>query len=206
MTAELSMGEFLQFSIAERGYPVNSAKQPVVRVSWNEAMAFCKWLSDKTGMKFTLPTEQQWRRAFSAGTDTAIWYGDVNDDFSQFANLADASFRRVDSFSPWSLPAGALDEVRPAIITVNDGNKVSANVGSYKPNTWGLYDMAGNVAEWTLDSAKNNNTRKIAVGGSWYDRPKNAGKNSKLYYHKWAGVFDVGFRVAMIEPSQIAKQ
>ena len=54
--SRLEHGDFLQFSVRERGYPVDGPDQPVVRVSWHRAMAFCRWLSEKTGRRFTLPT------------------------------------------------------------------------------------------------------------------------------------------------------
>ncbi|KKK50140.1 hypothetical protein LCGC14_3128000, partial [marine sediment metagenome] len=75
-----------QFGV--HGYPTNRPEQPVVRISWNQAMAFCRWLSQKTGRQFTLPTESQWEYACRAGSDTRYCYGDENTDFSPWANLA----------------------------------------------------------------------------------------------------------------------
>ena len=69
-----------QFGV--HGYPVNEPDQPVVRVSWEEALAFCDWLSHKTGMTFTLPTEAQWEYACRAGASTEFYFGDENSDFS----------------------------------------------------------------------------------------------------------------------------
>ena len=83
----------MQFGV--RGFYVNGPDQPVVRVSWNDAMAFCQWLGDKTGERITLPTEAQWEYACRAGTDTPFFYGDLNTDWSPYANIADA---KLDEF------------------------------------------------------------------------------------------------------------
>jgi len=203
--SRLEHGEFLQFSVKERGYHVNKPKQPVVRVSWNRAMAFCDWLSLKTGMSFTLPTEDQWELACRAGTATPMWFGDLTTDFAAYANLADAAFKKVDTFEPWALPSGAIEELRPAISTVNDAHRVSVPVGSFAPNPWGLYDMHGNVAEWTQSTSAQRPDRKIVRGGSWYDRPQNAHSAFRLSYHKWMGVYDVGFRVICQDPRVAAE-
>jgi len=160
------------------------------------------------GRVYRLPTEAQWEYACRAGTKGALWYGGVETDFSGFANLADATLRHVDTFEPWKLPSGAIPEWRPAIDHVNDGHRVSAPVGSYRPNPWGLHDMHGNVTEWTRsefraypyrdDDGRNDlegRGRKIVRGGSWYDRPKRARSAFRLSYQPYQGVYNVGFRV-----------
>jgi formylglycine-generating enzyme required for sulfatase activity len=207
--SRLEHGDFLQFSVQERGYPVNGACQPVARVSWEQAMAFCAWLSEQTGEPFTLPTEAEWEYACRARTATPLSYGALNSPFEKHANLADASLLKVDSFAPWSSPACAIQPWRPAIGTVNDGHRVSAPVGSYAANPWGLYDMHGNAAEWTrsvytpypYDSSDGRNDltapgKRVVRGGSWYDRPKRARAAFRLAYAPWRQVFNVGFRVA----------
>ena len=205
--SRIEHGDFLQFSVRERGYPVNLPSQPVVRVSWDRAMAFCRWLSEATGQSFTLPDEREWEYACRAGSGTALWYGEEDADFAKVANLADESLRKVDTFG-WGLPSGAIPPWRPAIAAINDGHRVSAPVGSFEANAWGLHDMHGNAAEWTrspydvsvvsdgIDGTDVPQDVRMAVrGGSWYDRPRFARSGSRRAQRRYLGAFDVGFRV-----------
>ncbi len=148
------------------GLSLAELHQPVVRVSWKRAIEFCEWLSLKTGMKFTLPTEAQWEYACRAGTTSALSYGHVDADFTGWANVADASL----SVSP--KPTGGLESniiahfgkgiLESAVFggniicdtRYNDKAIATADAGSYKPNAWGLYDMHGNAAEWTRTTYK----------------------------------------------------
>ncbi|MCC6585538.1 MAG: SUMF1/EgtB/PvdO family nonheme iron enzyme [Bryobacterales bacterium] len=192
----LERREFLQFSIEARGDPVNGPSQPVCRVSWEKAVAFCKWLSEKTGEHFRLPSEAEWEYAARAGSATPLWYGQIDMDFSRVANLAD--YRLKYGFGPLAPTPHLVAPYRPAVESVDDNFKVSAPVGSFQPNAWGLYDMAGNVAEWT-DSVYQA-SRKVVRGGSWSDRPEYARSSSRKGYHPWQSVFDVGFRVVSDGP------
>jgi formylglycine-generating enzyme required for sulfatase activity len=209
--SRIENGDFLQFSERERGYPVNSSNQPVVRISWHEAQAFCRWLSQKTGQRVALPTEAQWEYACRAGTTTPLNYGACNADFAKSANLADASFWCVDTFG-WGLPSGAIPPWRPAYTNVHDGHNVSAPIGSYAPNAWGLHDLHGNAAEWTRslfrpypwreDDGRNNDAgeeKRVVRGGAWSDRPEQARSSSRRAYPPWRGVFNVGFRIVIEE-------
>ena len=137
-----------------------------------------------------------------AGTATPMNYGDLDTDFGAAANLADATlsgFARGDS-PQW----------HPKDSRFHDGALVTAKVGSYRPNAWGLCDMHGNAAEWTRSSYRpypydpadgrdepNLSEPKTVRGGSWYDRPKRARSAFRLSYAPWQGVYNVGFRVAM---------
>jgi formylglycine-generating enzyme required for sulfatase activity len=212
--SRLEHGDFLQFSVEERGYPLNHPDQPVARVRWKDAAAFCEWLSALTGESFSLPTEAQWEYACRAGTTTPLWYGGMEADFAASANLADESLAHVDTYPPWNLPSGAIAPWRPAMRNINDKYRVSAPVGSFGANPWGLFDMHGNVAEWTRTSyvpcagnaaedggGEEANMRKVVRGGSWYDLPERARSAARRAYHPWQPVFDVGFRVVAMDSS-----
>jgi formylglycine-generating enzyme required for sulfatase activity len=196
--------DFLQFERETRGYPLNNPNQPVCRVSYLRAVDFCKWLSKKTGLRFSLPSEAQWEYACRAGSTTKMNYGGVDVDFSKLANLADASLRNQEVYS-WGLPAGAMQPWKPAVESSNDGFRVSSPVGSFAPNAWGLYDLHGNVAEWTQSDylpypyQENNSAKdsilKVVRGGSWYDRPFEATCATRSFYPAWRRVYNVGFRV-----------
>jgi len=183
-----------------RGHPINGPKQPVARVSWDEAVAFCKWLSAKTGRKFSLPTEAQWEWACRAGTETPFYYGGHNSDFGKVANLADKTLEKLalrDS-PPW----------HPKDNRFNDGEMVTCDTGKYTPNAWGLCDMHGNAAEWTAsvfkaypysdDDGRNDaktRDKRVVRGGSWYDRPYRATSAYRLAYQPYQKIYNVGFRV-----------
>ncbi len=193
--------DYLQFGEAERGDPVNGPDQPVCRVSWQRAQAFCEWLSARSGLLCALPGGDQWEWAGRAGADGPLAFGGLETDFMKLANLADAEFRRVRSFEPWGLPRGAIPPWRPAVTNVNDGFRVSAPVGSFMPNAWGVYDIHGNVAEWTSDTAADG-VRRIARGGSWWSCPQHATFGEGWPYVLWQAVFDVGFRVVVADETK----
>ncbi|MFP4502693.1 MAG: SUMF1/EgtB/PvdO family nonheme iron enzyme [Candidatus Hydrogenedentota bacterium] len=200
----LETGEAYQFGDDERGFPLDRPTQPVVRVSWDDARAFCGWLSEKTGDRFALPTEAQWEYACRAGSASPLWYGTLDDDFSSAANLSDATHHTV--YYP-HVPT-AIPPWRPADTRFDDGWRVAARAGAFDPNPWGLFDMHGNVSEWTRSryapypgAADQRGTytasgrRKVVRGGSWRDRPKRARSAFRLHYHASQAVHDVGFRI-----------
>ena len=191
------------YQFGRLGYPLNLPKQPVVRISRAEAEAFCAWLSEKTGKKFKLPTEIQWEYACRAGSDSQFYYGDINTDFSEFANLGDrrlkeyaacTAFKQYSNTRLISDPS-VYDDWVPKDDRFDDGSFLASNIGSYEPNAWGLYDMHGNVWEWTDSEMQSAENYKIIRGGSWYDRPQRAGSEYRLSYRPYHRVFNVGFRV-----------
>ncbi len=213
----------MQFGV--RGFYVNGPEQPVVRVSWNEAIAFCQWLSEKTGRAFTLPTEAQWEYACRAGSADAFSFGPVDADYSQHANFADQKLREFVCHTykkerePW-LHASKYDDWIPKDLRFNDGGFLSDGVAMYQPNAWGLHDMHGNVWEWTrsvyrpypYDEKDGRNEpdadgERVVRGGSWRDRPMRARSAMRLPYRPYQGVYNVGFRVVapVTEEVQMAK-
>jgi formylglycine-generating enzyme required for sulfatase activity len=140
-----------------RGYYMNDMDFPVIRVSWEKAQEFCKWLSGKTGRKVSLPTESQWEWACRAGTKTPFSFGEHNSVFSEKANLSDRTVKEmaVSGVNPRPIrnPSPNVD-FKPKDIRSDDGVLHLAEAGSYDANPWGLYDMHGNVAEWTQSDYK----------------------------------------------------
>jgi sulfatase modifying factor 1 len=112
-------------------------KHPVVNVSWNDAVAFCKWLSRVEGRDYRLPTEAEWEYGCRAGSSREFTFGDDAEQLVGFGNVADAS----------------LKTKFPTATTVrsNDGSIFTSRVGSYRSNEFGLHDMHGNVWEWCSD-------------------------------------------------------
>lgn len=192
------------------GHIANHPDQPVARVSYEEALAFCAWLGEKSGLHVTLPDEAQWEWAARAGTTTQFFYGGMDTDFGCFANLADSDLRNYRM--KWE-GASVLQNRYPYPTEMNfplhdprfkDNWFVVDYVGQTDANVWGLKDMIGNVSEWTRSVyaaypypgvVAEGETRKVARGGSWADRPVDAGASVRRAYQPWQKVFDVGFRV-----------
>jgi len=197
----------------KRGYFMDDPKFPVIRVSWQRAMEYCRWLSEKTGKKISLPTEAQWEWACRAGTATPLSFGDMDADFSPFANLADAKVKEmaVKGVNPQPIKNPPKDwdfELKDA--RFNDGVLHLAEAGRYKPNVWGLHDMHGNAAEWTRSAYKpypysdtdgrndvTTGAKRVVRGGSWHDRQHRSTSSFRLGYPDWQRVYHVGFRVVL---------
>jgi formylglycine-generating enzyme required for sulfatase activity len=185
-----------------KGLPLNGPKQPVVRVSWANAVGFCSWLSRKSETTVTLPTERQWESACRAGSPTAFHYGTAKDDFSTCANMADknlAGFGYIRKGRQHFQIANDIDFIaaeglKLADLRFDDGGCVTVDVGKYTSNPLGLQDMHGNAAEWTLTELKG---EKVVKGGSYLDRPVRCAADIKYCYPPWQKVYNTGFRVVI---------
>ena len=191
-----------------QGYPANNPEKSAIRMSYEKALEFCARMSKETGLKVNLPTEQQWEWAARAGSEDDFWFGTTNSDFTPFENLADYELTKMAVSGVDPHPMNHNDFWYPYLNyipkdeSVNDGNMLMTQGGSYLPNPWGLYDMHGNVAEWTRsdnypDPANTNTAEKVVRGGSWYDRTKNATASSRRSFLPWQQVWYVGFRVIL---------
>ena len=205
MGFEAATSEFKQdphFNWQNAGF-VQSDDQPVVNVSWNDAVAFCQWLSRKEKIAYRLPTEAEWEYACRAGTTTLYSYGDDPEGLAAVANVADASAR--EKFSSWSGIAG------------RDGHVFTAPVGSFQPNAFGLFDMHGNVWEWCRDwfgenyyakspekdpSGPPTGTVRVFRGGSWYDAASLCRSAFRYWDVPTYRDYFLGFRVAADLPTQ----
>lgn len=169
--------------------------QPVVFVSWNDAQAFCKWLSRKEKRTYRLPTEAEWEMACRGGSAwTRFPWG------NRLPGDRDMNFGDGDPKLPESLT------------TVNDGYKNVSPVASYPPNGFGLYDMAGNVMQWVEDRYDRNyyenspledprgpsvGESRVNKGGNFYASPADARCAFRGFSGQSMSFWNLGFRVVM---------
>ncbi|MEO1376651.1 MAG: SUMF1/EgtB/PvdO family nonheme iron enzyme [Cyanobacteria bacterium J06635_10] len=151
----------------------NGDKRPVQKVSWNDAVEFCKKLSKKTGRTYRLPSEAEWEYACRAGTTTPFHFGQTIT-----GELANYNASRTYALEP-----------------KKEYRKQTTPVGQFPPNAFGLYDMHGNLWEWCEDTRHknyngapkdgsawigNDNRYRIIRGGAWGSNPdycRSAGRN-----------------------------
>jgi formylglycine-generating enzyme required for sulfatase activity len=148
-------------------------QHPVVNVSWNDAAAFCAWLSGKEGRAYRLPTEAEWEYACRAGTTTRYYSGDDPETLAEVGNVADATYKA-------RFPAAQQT------INASDRFVFTAPVGQFRPNAFGLYDMHGNAFEWCADwfgagyyaasgrddpTGPGSGVERVLRGGSWENGP-----------------------------------
>ena len=193
---EVSFQEYEQSGLAapaDQGW--GRGRQPVINVSWKDAGAYAEWLSKQTGARYRLPTEAEWEYAARAGTTTSRYWGDDPDQGCAYANAADLDGKQL--FVGW-----------PAM-NCRDGHVYTAPVGAYRSNDFGLYDMAGNVLEWTCTRyTKDSQTAPVSRcetpdperqfvlrGGSWSDEPRNVRSAERHRKQPEFRDYTIGFRL-----------
>ena len=172
-----------------------------MNISWNDAVAFCKWLSKKEGKTYRLPTEAEWEYACRAGTATRYYSGDDAETLATVGNVADAMYQA-------QFPDGRY------AIKANDGYVFTAPVGKFKPNSFGLYDMHGNAnqlcADWHGEhyyrkspaddpNGPASGTYRVLRGSSFIDSPDRACAAIRRYCLPSARTIWTGFRVSMMQ-------
>ena len=160
---------------------------PVVCVSWNDAHAFCDWLSKKEGKHYTLPTEAQWEYSCRSGSRTSFYFGDNEKELGKYA---------------W-YNANAENKTHP--------------VGLKEKNAWGLHDMIGNVRQWCEDcydmdyyqssplkdptgplSGTSNLQNRVARGGTWSSQATDSRSAFRLSHPPSVRANHRGFRVVLL--------
>ena len=146
---------------------------PVVNVTWIEAIAFCKWLTDKEHKEGLLPANQFYRLPTDLEWSKAVGLPEEPEK-----TPADRDMVITDVYpwgKDWPPPPGAGNYTGEetgsdvAIKGYNDGFAWTSPVGSFKPNKYGLYDMGGNVWQWCMDSWNEKSNGKVLRGASWYN-------------------------------------
>ena len=177
-------------------------RRPVINVSFNDiTQQYLPWLSRKTGFTYRLPTEAEWEFAASGGTSAAAGqaysFGDNAELLCAYGNSSDLSTKTADA--GW------------AGINCSDGFVTTAPVGSLKPNALGLFDMHGNVWEWTADcwqpqySAKpvtpgEDCKSRVMRGGSWASDAPALRTAVRGWEKQGKSKNSIGFRVARQQP------
>lgn len=183
---EVTVDDWLVYSRAtgravDKRIDVTLKDHPVTHVSWEDAIAYTRWLSRETGAVYRLPTENEWEYAARAGTTTTWYFGDQADGICAHGNVADQALKT--RFREWT------------VVDCDDGSVRMNSVGRYAANAWGLRDVYGNASEWVLDcglSAYGSGTKTASSavidesceghgirGGSWDSPPEETTSSSR---------------------------
>jgi formylglycine-generating enzyme required for sulfatase activity len=179
----------------ERPSYFSGENRPVERVSWWDAMRFCRKLSAKIERAIRLPSEAEWEYACRAYTDTPFYFGEG-------INLNLVNYHR-------NIPQTAINNKLK-------NREQTTNVGTYPPNAFGLYDMHGNVSEWCYDTWHDNYAgaptdgsawvttnigqepdAHVLRGGSWYYSERGCRSADRDYYAPDYSSYSIGFRIVL---------
>ena len=173
--------------------------RPVINVSWEDVREYVRWLSRETGEEYRLLTEAEWEYVARAGTQTARYWGERETGQCRYGNGYDRTGHAELEY----------DWVDPA--TCSDAYVRTAPVGLFEPNGFGLYDVLGNVWEWTQDCwnesysgapadgsawSSGDCSQRVLRGGSWSYGPRFLRSANRYWFEAGSRLNVIGFRVA----------
>ena len=180
---------------------------PVCAVSWDEAKAFCKWLTEKEsadgklpkGMKYRLPTDEEWSRAVGLAKEEGAtpkerhrknktdypWGTGYPPPKAKVGNYADSAYHQQ------------LPNEKTWIEGYTDGFATTSPVGSFEANPFGIFDLGGNVWEWCEDLFEPGGTERVARGASWVNSMLSPLSSSRMNELAEKRQRDTGFRVVL---------
>ncbi|MEN6449553.1 MAG: CapA family protein [Thermoguttaceae bacterium] len=201
-------GRDLKYNWRDPGFP-QTDEHPVLNVTWNDAVAFCQWLSRKEKQDYRLPTEAEWEYAARGGATTRYANGDNPDALAKIANVYDSTGRTT------------FPHVQELDIPPGSHPRFTVPVGGYPANGFGLCDVHGNVWEWCSDwhgedyyahspvddpKGPPSGTVRIRRGGGWNSFPLWARAAMRNWNTPKSRCVNLGFRVARSTPASEAKQ
>lgn len=180
-------GAFAQASARPR--PSGSPRQPVTNLDFVDARAYVDWLSLQTGKRYRLASEAEWEYAARAGALSLFAYGNAESELCRHGNVADHAAQAAGS--AWQ------------IADCDDGQVGLAEVGRYRPNAFGLYDMAGNAWEWIADCYRTDYAQaepvecvsRVVRGGSYQQSAFSARASNRQALEPQTRSPAIGFRV-----------
>ncbi|MEX2577525.1 MAG: SUMF1/EgtB/PvdO family nonheme iron enzyme [Verrucomicrobiales bacterium] len=153
-------------------------EHPVVNMTWEDAKAFCAWLSEREGHSYRLPTDREWSLAVGIGREER-WRSDTT---PETVSKPQDVFPWGKAWPPTGEAGNYSDQSRKSIVAnanaqllkdYDDGFPTTAPVMRFAPNEFGLHDLGGNVWEWCEDWYSNEQADHVMRGGSWTDQEKN---------------------------------
>jgi formylglycine-generating enzyme required for sulfatase activity/serine/threonine protein kinase len=189
------------FAITER-----AAEHPVTQVNWEDAQAFCAWLSKKEGKLYRLPTDEEWSYAVDIGRDEKRKKGalpaqvlQVPNEFPWGGDFPPKTRDHAGNYSDENRKAKAPRGGEQYFENYDDDHPTTAPVMSYKPNKLGLYDLGGNVWEWCEDWYDSAQKDRVLRGGSWSNGDRGSLLSSSRFHntpgHRY---FNRGFRLVAV--------
>ncbi len=190
-------GRDVKFNWKQPGF-AQTDEHPVINVTWNDAVAFCRWLSRKEGRTYRLPTEAEWEYACRAGTTTRYNIGDSAKEVVRAANIGDDRGRTT------------FPHVQELDIPKDGRVKFTLPVGGFPPNRFGLCDMHGNVWEWCSDwygvdyyahsptddpTGPTSGTKRVRRGAAWHSYPLWVRASFRNWNSPGSRCVNLGFRV-----------